>query len=243
MPPPRSTRRIFWPSLLLVACAILAACGRESGPASGAASGDYFPLVVGARWVYRLRSGLGDLEMEVVAKGEMPVQGRDLRVFVMEETNRGPSLGFVETAPVGYLIEHGFVARLSALDYDREGRLRLLGQQDVPSWFLPVRPRVGESWAQESRLFSTPEGGGARLGWSGEIRKLTTITVPAGTFPEALAVHIEYHDPTDARQGPAVVYDDYYVRGIGLVRSSTTDPSGDGSHAIETVLVEYRFPR
>jgi hypothetical protein len=232
------------PSLGALLCLLLAllGCGRERTPAVGPAANDYFPLVEGAHWVYELRSELGSLKVEVVAKGDMPVRGRDIRVFVMDETNRGQSLGFVETAPVGYLVEHGFLARLSSLDYDRDGQLRLLGKEDVPSWFLPLNPKPGESWNQESRLFSTPEGGGARLGWRGEIQPLTSVTVPAGAFHDVLEVHIEYHDPKDANPGPNVVYDDFYVRGVGLVRSVTLDPSGDESHTIEQVLLEYSFP-
>lgn len=237
----RSRARIA--SGLLLLLPLVAACGGERAPAPGPASEEFFPLVPGARWVYELRSELGTLQVEVRGKGPMAVRGQDRQVFVMEETSLGPSLGFVETAPVGYLVEHGFLARLSALDYDGEGGLRLLGQQDVPAWFLPVDPKPGDHWSQESRLFTTPEGGGARLGWSGEIRSTEAVTVPAGTFHDVLAVHLEYHDPKDARPGPNVVYDDYYVRGVGLVRSVTLDPSGDESHTLEQVLLEYSFPR
>jgi hypothetical protein len=227
---------------VLLALLSLTGCDRETRTAAGLAANDYFPLVEGARWLYELRSELGNLKVEVVAKGEMPLRGRDLRVFVMDETNRGPSLGFVETSPVGYVMEYGFLARLSSLDYDREGRLLLLGKQDVPSWFLPLNPKPGESWNQESRLFSTPEGGGARLGWNGEIGEATSLTVPAGTFHDVLPIHIEYHDPTDAKPGPNVLYDDFYVRGVGLIRSITRDPSGDETHTIEQLLLDYSFP-
>lgn len=237
--PPARVLLCAWATLAAVA----AGCGGERVPASGAAADQYFPLVAGARWMYELRSDLGSLKVEVNARGEMPLRGRDVSLFVMDETNRGPSLGFVETAPVGYLVEEGFLARLSALDYDDEGGLRLLGKQDVASWFLPLQPVPGARWNQESRLFTTPEGGGARLGWSGEVRELTRITVPAGTFDDVLAVHIEYRDPEDVGPAPNVVYDDFYVRGVGLVRSLTTDPSGDETHTIEQVLLEYHFPQ
>lgn len=237
-PLPRSV-----PAALGVGVLLLSGCGGDRTPASGAAARDYFPLVEGARWVYELRSAAGRLEVEVVARGPMPLAGREGPVFVMDETNRGPSLGFVETAPVGYLVEKGYLARLPSLDYKPDGTLQLLGKLDEASWFLPLSPEPGARWNQTSRLFTTPEGGGAQLGWSGEIRAPTQVTVPAGTFSDALAVHIEYRDPSDAGPGPNVVYDDYYVRGVGLIRSVTTDPSGEDVHTVEQVLLEYSFPR
>jgi hypothetical protein len=198
-------------------------------------------MVPGAQWVYAMRSSLGKLEVEVTAVGEMPLPGDRGEVFVMEEKNRGPSLGFAPVAPVGYLVQDAYVARLSGIDYDDSGALRLLGQ-DEPTWMLPLDPEPGSDWTQQTRIFQTPEGGGGELAWRGEVKPRTTVTVPAGRFEDAVEIQTFYRD-TSKGIAPEIVYRDYYVRGIGLVKSVSEDPSGDASHRIEQVLLEVRFPR
>lgn len=227
-------------ALALVVCAAwgLAGCGGGSGPASD--EQDYFPLVEGAHWSYRLSSQLGALQVEVTARGQQALPGGRL-AFVMDERNLGPSLGFAEVAPVAYVLEGGYVARIQAIGYDSDGRLRELGQSQ-PTWILPLDPSPGQSWGQDHSLFDTPEGGGALMGWNGDVVERTSLTVPAGTFEDVIEVDIAYYDDRTPGVSPKIVYRDYYARGVGLVKSVTEDPSGDPSHTIEQVLVSYDFP-
>jgi hypothetical protein len=236
------TGRWLGSALALAACVLLGACRPESRPATGSAADDYFPMVPEARWVYSLRSSLGQLEVEVTARGTMPLPDDGGDVFVMDERNRGPTLGFAEMAPVAYLVDQEFVARISAIDYDTGGGLRLLGQ-DAPTWILPLDPKAGVAWHQQTRLFETPEGGGARLGWSGEVKPRTSVTVPAGRFTDVVEIETVYRDAGEPLGPSKILYHDYYARGIGLVRSISEDPSGDPSHRIEQVLLEYHFPQ
>ena len=223
---------------------LAAGCGAaESRPASGAAAEDYFPLVPGARWVYRLETDLGSLRLEVTAKGEMTLEGRDEPVFVLEETNRGPSLGFVETAPVAYVVEGEYVSRLEGVDYDEQGGLLLLGQ-DAAVKFLPRDPVPGLTWEQRTRLFQTPEGGGAQLGWHGEVKAKRELSLPSGTFSDVAVIEIVYSDVGGEGAGrTTAIYEDYYAKGVGLIRSVTRDPSGDPANSVELTLLEYEFPR
>jgi len=229
------------PLLALAALACLLGCGQAGSPASGEAGRSYLPLVEGARWRYAISTQQGKLEIEVTGRGH-----RDLsdarRVFLMDERNLGPSLGFDEVAPVGYLIDQGYVARIEGLGYDRHGALRELGQ-DSPTRVLPLEPKPGDRWEQSNHLFGTPEGGGASLAWSAAIADLTRVKVPAGSFAEVIEVVTTYYDdfPTIDPQ-PKVVYHDFYARGIGLVKSVTEDPGGDDSHRIEQLLVDFSFP-
>jgi len=215
-------------------------CSEPRTPALGDAAREYFPLVAGARWVYEVRTRMGRLEVEVTAQGPMQLPD-GTAIFVMDERNLGPDLGFVETAPVGYLVTEGYVARLSGVDYDGEGGLRRLGQ-DEPVWILPLEPEPGHAWTQQTRLFQTPEGGGARLGWSGDVRPVTSVDVPAGHFDHVIEVQTVYRDASLEDLDPKVVYHDFYARGVGLVKSRTLDPSGDSANTVEQVLVSYEFP-
>jgi hypothetical protein len=227
---------------MLTLCLLLAGCNGQSQPAQGSAAASYFPMVPDARWVYALRSSVGQLEIEVTARGEMPLPQDRGDVFVMDEKNLGPRLGFAEVAPVGYVATHGYIARISAIDYDASGSLRLLGQ-DEPTWILPLDPEPGHSWGQQTAMFQTPEGGGAQLGWSGEVKPRTTVTVPAGRFEDVVEIETLYRDASEGKIEAKVIYRDYYARGVGLVRTVTEDPSGNPTHRIEQVLLEYHFPR
>ena len=80
------------------------------------------------------------------------------------------------------------------------------------------------------------------MGWNGDVLELTTITVPAGTFEDVIEVAIAYYDDRRPDLQPRVLYRDYYARGVGLVKSVTEDPSGEPTHTIEQVLIDYEFP-
>ena len=162
----------------ILSAALLVSCGSSSRPAGGPAAESYFPMVEGTRWRYEISTGLGSLELEVTAKGAETLPGEDRVVFLMDERNLGPSLGFDEVAPVGYLVEDGYVARIEGIGYDAAGKLRKLGQ-DRATRLLPVDPQPGDTWGQSNRLFGTPEGGGAKMGWQGDVRKHTRVSVPS----------------------------------------------------------------
>ena len=219
----RSRSRCWGASLALIALGLLLACRPPQQPASGASADQYFPMIEGAQWVYQLRSGMGRLEIEVTARGQMSLPGAAGQAFVMDEKNRGPDLGFVETSPVAYVVREGYVARISGISYDDSGGLRLLGQ-DSPTWILPLDPKPGYRWSQQTRLFQTPEGGGAQLGWSGLVKARTRVAVPAGHLDDVAEIETLYRNATGRDLAPQVRYRDYYARGVGLVRSVTEDP-------------------
>jgi hypothetical protein len=228
---------------LALVLALAGGCRPETVPASGEAADSYFPMVEGTRWSYELRTGVGALKLEVLARGPMPVRGQDLPLFVMEERNEGPNMGFVETAPVGYVVLDGYVSRFPGVDYTAEGELRMLGR-DEPTRLLPVSPHAGQVWSQHHSLFATPEGGGGQLGWSARVESLGRLRVPAGTFEDVIVVHSSYANESPYEHGPPtkVFYEDYYARGVGLIRSVTRDTEGGTERVVEQVLLEYRFP-
>jgi len=230
--------RLCLAGLLLLS---VAGCRRASSPASGEAAKSYFPMVQGARWVYELRSEMGTLRVTVIAKGEMPVRGQDGKLFVLDERNEGPSMGFVQSSPVGYVTDQGYIARVTSVDYDGTDRVRMLGE-DSPTWLMPLDPKPGARWHQDNKMFTTPDGTGKQMGWSGEVHPRTALDVPAGHFEDVVEVHTSWTDPEVTGQDPTILYEDYYARGVGLLRSVTRDANGDPSKTIEMRLLEYQFP-
>jgi hypothetical protein len=230
---------------LFLACIVgaLGCWGADNHPAAGSAAEDLFPLVAGTKWVYEVRmANLGKLQIEHHARGTMELPKGTGEVFVVDETNLGPNLGFVETQPVGYFVtDEGYLARLTGLDYDDDGKLMYVGVED-PAWILPINPEQGHAWGQLTKMFQTPEGGGADLGWSGQVEDPEPVSVPAGDFDDATVIMLTYRDSHEPGVEPLLIYHDYYVRGIGLVRSVADDPDGDESKRVETVLKSFQFP-
>lgn len=215
-------------ALLLLSC---------HGPPE-APGGSYFPMVPETRWVYALRSPRGSSQIEVRARGERSLPGRAQPVFVMDETIRGFGAGFVETSPVAYVVEGGYVARITAVDYAESGALRALGEADA-TLVLPLDPRPGQRWSQQTTLFQTPEGGGGSMGWSAEVRPLTSVVVPAGRFDDVVEIELVYSNLGGGSAEPQVLYRDYYARGVGLVRSVAVDPRDASAVQVEQVLLEH----
>jgi hypothetical protein len=224
----------------------LAACGwigggGEPARAPGDFAASYFPMVPGARWVYTLDLGVAETEVEVEARGDMPVPGYSTPVFIVDESNRGETFGMVERAPTGYVVVGDYVARLTGIDYDSEGKLQALGE-GAPAWILPLAPRPGQNWTQKTQMFTTPEGGGATLDWTGRVISVGRMRVPAGDFDDVVEVHVEYWDRSVNEGGPVMTYDDSYARGVGLIRSVTRNAMQGSGQIVEQRLVRYQFP-
>jgi hypothetical protein len=232
------------PARALALCLILAACSSDSQPevAAGAAAQQYFPLVEGARWVYRVDfGGLRRGEMEIVGKGPRSVPGFDEELFINDEVIDGQAIGFADVAPVGYVTVEGYLGEVSGLDYDGKGGVTVLAGED-PKRFLPVDPKQGASWEESSRMFELPEGGGAVTRWSRRIETLDSLEVPAGTFRDVLLVESKYWDDEASKEKPLMRYEDYYARGVGKVRSLTFNEQEGGRQIVEQSLLRYEFP-
>lgn len=217
------------------AAAILACALALAGCRAPAGSPSWFPRVPGAVWVYELHTAEGRSEVRVKALGEREIPERDLRVFLTEET-RARDGRFDPVIPVGYVEEGGYLARLTDLAYDGEGRLRVLGDGE-PTWMLPLDPRPGQRWTQQTRLFAAGDRGKTQR-WEAEVRSLEAIEVPAGRFGDVVEVR------SALRDGDGIVvgrYRDVFARDVGLVYSLALGPGGDPSSGAEMRLLRYQI--
>src|SRR5512134_1559706 len=108
----------------LALCGVVAAltggCGapRESTRAPGNAANEYFPLVPGAHWRYKLALEIGSGEVEVVARGDSTVEGLPGLAFIMDEhALDADQMGIAEVGPAAYVARDGFLCRYTGLDY------------------------------------------------------------------------------------------------------------------------------
>ena len=224
------------------ALALLAGCRGSPPPrAPGAASADFFPLVKNAHWVYRLDLVVTKTQIEVVAKGQTEVEGLDTAPFVMDERNLGQNFGMAPVGPTAYVTEDGFLARYSGLDYTSGDHLKMLGRED-PTRVIPLGATPGAEWTNETRLMEQPEGGGGLIKWTGRTKLADAVTVPAGTFSDVILVETEYWDPQIDADNPLISYQDWYARGVGLLRSVTRNAREGNKLMAEQTLESYEFP-
>jgi hypothetical protein len=234
------------PALVLCAAwlawAATACAPRPAAPpprAPGVAAQAWFPLVDGGRWVYEVRAGFGKSRLEVTAQGLRAVKGAPAPLFIMQERSVGGPFGMQDDGLAGYLIADGYLSRFSFLSRDPDGGIRLMGSE--PTRVLPVEPREGEGWMEQTHVFTTPESRGGEQTWRASVERVKSLRVPAGTFHDLLLVRSDYLDPTVSKE-PLVSYEDYYARGVGLVRSVSHNRQAHfWNDTLEQDLVEVSF--
>lgn len=96
--------------------------------------------------------------------------------------------------------------------------------------------KVGTSWGITYKVAMIINSGGVEVEAEGEIitssqiTAVETITVPAGTYDEAYRVDTSGEmiiDLMGTQTSSPLNYSDWYVRGVGLVKSSSEDPNLD----------------
>ena len=222
---------------LLLACA---SCAGDPVPrAPGAESQAWFPLQRGARWSYDLRTGFfsASTHMEVSARGEFAVRDSADTMFLMEEQLSGRIYGLEARGLVGYQISEGYLTRIAAVELGADRKVHVFGGEGVS--FLPVDPKPGQHWSDRTEVFR--ESGSAGQTWTAEVEAAGPICVPAGTFDDVIVVRSQHWDPQWDSSEPLHSYEDYYARGIGLIKSSSHNNAQWFFMSVEQVLVAVHF--
>ena len=198
-------------------------------------------MVKNAHWIYKLDLVVTQTQIEVVAKGQTDVEGLATGAFVMDERTVGQSFGMAPVGPTAYVTVDGFLSRYSGLDYTTADHLKMLGAED-PTRVIPLGATPGSEWTNETRLLQQPEGGGGLIKWTGRTKRADAVTVPAGTFSDVILVETEYWDPSIDTDNPLITYQDWYARGVGLLRSVTRNARDGNKRMAEQTLESYEFP-
>jgi hypothetical protein len=205
--------------LAVLAIALLAGCASAPPPvAGGAAARDYFPLLPGTHWVYQLKMGFfTHTTLDVTARGSRPVRGSDARIFVVEERTEQEVFGLDPMGLVGYQVANGFVRRVPAVQMDPDGIVHVFGRDGIQ--LLPTDPQPGQHWDDEVAVFDVPNATRAKQSWTARVEKVGSVHVAAGRFEDVIVVISEQWDRDWKEDEPLHSYEDYYARGVGLIRS------------------------
>src|SRR5258706_564796 len=196
----------------------IASCASAPPPhANGAAGREYFPLLPGAHWLYELHTGpFSHTTLDVTARGERPVRGSETGIFVVEERAAGQLFGLEPSGLVGFRVADGYMTRVPALELGADGVVRVFGRDGV--MVLPLDPQPGQRWTDRVEVFDHTPGESAQS-WTARIENVGRLHVPAGTFDDVIVVRSEQWDRGWRENEPLHSYEDYYARGVGLIRS------------------------
>jgi hypothetical protein len=219
----------------------LLACASAPPPhARGAAAREYFPLMAGAHWVYDLQTGFfSHTTLDVTARGERPVRDSATGIFVVEERASEELFGLEPSGLVGYRVADGYMTRVPALELGADGVVRVFGRDGVS--ILPVDPQPGQRWSDQVQVFANASGE-SKQSWTATIENVGRLHVTAGTFDDVIVVRSEQWDLEWRENEPLHSYEDYYARGVGLIRSVAHNHTRFLPIAeIEQELVEVSF--
>lgn len=219
----------------------LASCANAPPPhAVGSAAREYFPLLPGAHWVYELHTGpFSHTTLDVTARGERPVRGSETGIFVVEERTADELYGLEPSGLVGYRVADGYMTRVPALELGADGVVRVFGREGVS--ILPMDPQPGQRWTDQVDVFdNAPDK--SKQSWTARVETVGRLHVPAGTFDDVIVVRSEQWDREWRESEPLHSYEDYYARGVGLIRSVAHNHTRFLPIAeIEQELVEVSF--
>ena len=196
---------------------LLTSCASAPVPhATGPAAQDYFPMLPGTHWVYELHTGpFKSTTLDVTARGERPVRGQETGIFVVEERTAEEMFGLEPSGLVGYRVTGGYVTRVPAIELGSDGVVHMFGHAGFS--ILPVNPQAGQHWSDQVQLFDSL--GTAAQSWTATVESVGRMSVPAGTFDDVIVVRSEHWDREWRENEPLHSYEDYYARGVGLIRS------------------------
>ncbi len=215
-------------------------CASDAPPrAPGTESREYFPLRRGGHWSYELRTGpfSPSTRIEVTSRGEHGVRDSNEALFLMEERLSGRVYGLEPAGLVGYRVADGYLTRIPAVSLGADGQVSILGGDGMS--FLPVDPNPGQTWSDRAVVFR--ESGGSRQVWTAEIEAVGSMRVPAGRFDDVIVVRSQQWDPEWHATKPLHSYEDYYARGVGLIRSVSHNNAQWFWMSVDQVLVAVRF--
>jgi hypothetical protein len=202
---------------VVVVALLLAGCAGSPPPhALGAAAREYFPMQPGAHWVYDLRTGFWThTQLDVTARGEAPVRGSEHGIFIMEERASGEMYGLEPDGLVGYRVTDDYVTRIPGVEIQSNGEVHVISGNGAS--VMPIHPEPGQHWSEDIGVFDGSNA--APQSWTAELAHVGRMSVPAGTFDDVIVVRSAHWDREWRESEPLHTYEDYYARGVGLIRS------------------------
>ncbi|WP_338416088.1 hypothetical protein [uncultured Sphaerotilus sp.] len=225
--------------------------GDSSGETPAAGGGDptnLYPLAVGNRWIWQKTNSVSGVSTKIDEITRLAtVQGTEVHVLQRRDAmtgqpEYGEELRLKTDAGVFELARSTAAADL------------LLGLRRIELLRFPLKAGMSHVALDQTGLDlgSDLDGDGVNERYAVRaqvtVSGVETVTVPAGTFPDAVhvvtvvreTVTLSRSSPLAATPTSTTTYDDWYAPGIGLVKNSELSvyPSGQERDSLE--LIDYR---
>jgi hypothetical protein len=203
---------------------------------------DYFPLTPNSTWTYQISAKSQGTKYQITDRvvGVEYVPALKLTGSVVDESY---SLERGGTRPLVYYAKNGYIARLSALDYDQKNI-------EAPSWgrseeaqFLPVRLAPNLTWSNVIFPYGHLSGSFSISQSHRTFAETRRIETPAGRFDHCIRIETQatYVGGMYARkkQNLHLTYMDWYAPNVGLVRTVALEGGPTGAEMDRVELVRF----
>lgn len=230
---------------LVMLIAPLAGCGGKKASFNPASAGDFFPLKRDTVWTYQVKSKSQQSTYVVTDRvlGEKYVPSLNITGQVVEEYYNLDRGG---TRPIVYVLQNGYINRLSGLDYSK------LNIQ-APAWgrseegaFMPVRLTPDLIWNSEAFPFGHMEGAFDINQKHRSYFEAEDVIVPAGRFSGCIRIDTaavyEGGQYAKVKRPLRLTYRDWYAPQVGLIKTVALEGDAAGPEMERVELMRYTVP-
>jgi hypothetical protein len=227
-------------SVLAVALAIAPLMGCKSGDLG--AGTNYFPLTPNSTWTYQIVAKSQGTQYQITDRviGIKYVPALKLTGSVVDESY---SLERGGTRPLVYYAKNGYIARLSALDYNQKSIM-------APSWgrseevqFLPLQLGPDLNWTNVIFPYGHLSGSFSINQSHRTFAETKQIETPAGRFNNCIRIETQanYEGGMYARkkQRLQLTYLDWYAPNVGLIKTVSLEGGPTGPEMDRVELVRF----
>ena len=203
---------------------------------------DYFPLTPNSSWTYQIVAKSQGTQYQITDRvvGIKYVPALKLTGSVVDESY---SIARGGTRPLVYYAKGGFIARLSALDYDQK-------TITAPSWgrseeaqFLPLKLTPDLNWTNVIFPYGHLSGSFNINQSHRTFAEAREIETPAGRFRNCIRIETQatYEGGMYAqkKQHLRLTYLDWYAPNVGLIKTVSLEGGPDGPEMDRVELVRF----
>jgi hypothetical protein len=226
--------------LLAFALAIAPLAGCNRGDIGSGTN--YFPLTPNSTWTYQIVAKSQGTQYQITDRvvGVKYVPALKITGSIVDESY---SLARGGTRPLVYYAKDGYIARLSALDYDQKTILAPSWGRSEEAQFLPLQLLPNLTWTNVIYPYGNLSGSFDINQSHRTFSETREIETPAGRFNHCIRIETQakYEGGMYARkkQHLQLTYMDWYAPNVGLIKTVSLEGGPTGPEMDRVELVRF----
>ena len=203
---------------------------------------NYFPLTPNSTWTYQIFAKSQGTQYQITDRvvGVKYVPALKLTGSIVDESY---SLARGGTRPLVYYAKDGYIARLSALDYDQKNILAPSWGRSEEAQFLPLQLQPNLIWTNVIFPYGHLSGAFDINQSHHTFAETKPIETPAGRFDNCIRIETQakYEGGMYARkkQQLQLTYMDWYAPNVGLIKTVALEGGPTGPEMDRVELVRF----